>query len=95
MQKRLRKARQPKDLNQAAHAMMLRSTGQADSIPDMSRAQVTAFMRKMGRKGGKKGGKNRWAGVSAEERSKILSAAAKARWDKETTKDENGGREGI
>lgn len=95
MQKRSRKARQPKDVNQAAHAMMLRSTEQADSTPDLSRAQVTAFMRQMGRKGGKKGGKNRWAGVSAEDRSKILSAAAKTRWSKQKTKEENGDADGI
>jgi hypothetical protein len=34
----------------------------------------------LGRKGGKKGGKARWAGVSREERSRILRAASLARW---------------
>jgi len=36
----------------------------------------------LGRLGGKKGGRARWANVSAEERSRILSAAVKARWAK-------------
>ena len=34
----------------------------------------------LGKLGGKKGGKARWAGVSDEERSRILSQASKARW---------------
>ena len=36
----------------------------------------------LGRRGGKKGGKARWKGVSPEERSKVLSRAARARWKK-------------
>jgi hypothetical protein len=44
-------------------------------------------MRAMASKGGKKGGKNRWANVSTEDRSKALSAAAKARWGKEKEKE--------
>ncbi len=32
--------------------------------------------------GSKKGGKARWAGIPAEERSKILRKAALARWKK-------------
>jgi len=48
---------------------------------------VSRFMAAMGRRGGKKGGKSRWANVSQEERSKALSAAAKARWGKQTEKE--------
>jgi hypothetical protein len=68
--------------------MMLRSTGQTP--PDLSKSELSALMRKMGSKGGKKGGKNRWANVSAEDRSKALSAAAKARWGKQMAKDGDG-----
>lgn len=92
MQKRSRKPRQPRDVNQAAHEMMLRSTKGSDSTPpDLTRAEVLRFMRAMGSKGGKKGGKNRWNGVSAEERSKIALKAARARWGKQKAKDGDGG----
>ena len=36
----------------------------------------------LGKKGGKTGGVNRWKGVSAEERSRILRAAVMKRWAK-------------
>jgi hypothetical protein len=58
MQKRSRKPRQPKDVNQAAFAMVTRS--ETVDKPKMSRAEVLQFMRTMGSKGGKKGGKNHW-----------------------------------
>ncbi len=64
--------------------MVARSTEDStESAPKFNRAEVLRFMRAMGSKGGRKGGKNRWANVSAEERSKALSAAAKARWGKQ------------
>jgi hypothetical protein len=88
MQKRSRTPRQPKDVNQAAFAMVARSTDNAtESAPRFNRAEVLRFMRAMASKGGKKGGKNRWANVSTEDRSKALSAAAKARWGKEKEKE--------
>jgi hypothetical protein len=34
----------------------------------------------LGKKGGKTGGVNRWKGVSAEDRSRILRAAVMKRW---------------
>ena len=37
---------------------------------------------RLGRRGGLKGGRARWANVSAEERSRILREAARARWAK-------------
>lgn len=40
----------------------------------------------LGRKGGKVGGKARWDGVSAEQRTEILRAAANARWSKSRPK---------
>ena len=53
--------------------------------PRRSRPALEAaleIVRAWGSKGGKIGGKARWDGVSAEERSRILSRAAKARWVK-------------
>jgi hypothetical protein len=68
--------------------MVARSTEDAsETPPKFNRADVLRFMRAMGSKGGKKGGKNRWANVSAEDRSKALSAAAKARWGKGKEKE--------
>jgi len=94
MQKRSRKPKQPKDVNQAAFAMVARSTATDDEPrPKLTKAEVSQFMRAMGSKGGKKGGKNRWAGISDEDRSKALSAAAKARWGKQNEK--SGGGDGI
>jgi hypothetical protein len=86
MQKRSRKPKQPRDVNQAAFAMVARSTEADTEAPGFGRAEVLRFMRAMGSKGGKKGGKERWANVSAEDRSKALSAAAKARWSKQKEK---------
>jgi hypothetical protein len=83
MQKRSRK--QPRDVNQAAHEMVARSTGQRESR--VSESDISRVMAAMGRRGGKTGGKNRWAGVSPEERTKALSAAAKARWGKQKAKE--------
>jgi hypothetical protein len=91
MQKRSCKPKQPRDINQAAFEMVVRSTGQA--APPVSEFEISRVMSAMGRRGGKKGGINRWAGVSAEDRSAALSATAKARWGKQ--KDKDGGRDGI
>jgi hypothetical protein len=80
MQKRLRKSNQPRDINQAAHAMVTRSTMDADSPPELNRTEILRFMREMGSKGGKKGGKARAAKLTPEERSASASLAARARW---------------
>ena len=59
-------------------------------IPDAdsaSKEEVSRFMTAMGRRGGLKGGKNRWNGMTPEQRSQAASAAANARWGKETAKD--------
>ncbi len=85
MQKRSRKPRQPRDINQAAFEMVARSTGQIE--PRLSDSDISRVMAAMGRRGGKKGGKNRWANVSSKERSEALSAAAKARWGKQKAKE--------
>jgi hypothetical protein len=43
-------------------------------------AAVMKAVRAWGSQGGKVGGKTRWAGVSAEDRSKHARMAAAARW---------------
>ena len=94
MQKRSRKPKQPRDVNQAAFEMVTRSTAEVEA-PKLTKAEISRLMTAMGRRGGKKGGKNRWSGVSTEERSAALSKAAKARWGKQKAKEGDGGREGI
>ena len=51
-------------------------------LDDMAKRKDPAAV-SLGRKGGKKGGRARWEGVSAKDRSRILRAAAVARWKKE------------
>ena len=48
----------------------------------MTKAEFSRFMAEIGRKGGKVGGKRRLVAMSPEERSRIASIAAKARWKK-------------
>jgi hypothetical protein len=51
-------------------------------LDDMGKRKNRAAV-SLGRMGGKKGGHARWEGVSAKDRSRILRAAAVARWKKE------------
>jgi len=76
MPKRLRKKRQPRDINQAAHEMVLRSTEQ------FTRSEISQFMAAMGSRGGKKGGKARAASMTPEQRSQSASKAARVKWAK-------------
>jgi hypothetical protein len=52
----------------------------------MRRDLISEVMREMGKKGGKaaggKGGRKRMAALSPEERKKLATKAAKARWAK-------------
>jgi len=48
----------------------------------MNKKQTSSYMTEIGRKGGKIGGKRRLVTMSPEERSRIASLAAKARWKK-------------
>lgn len=77
MPKRLRTSKkQPRNINQPAHEMVLRSTS------ELTRSEISLFMAAMGSKGGKKGGKARAAKMTAEEKSASASKAARARWAK-------------
>jgi hypothetical protein len=78
----------PTDVNEAAHLIIERSFEKLE--PDHREASrapvprsVSRFMSKNGRKGGRIGGKRRLKTMTAEDRSKIASNAAKARWDKQ------------
>jgi hypothetical protein len=57
----------------------MRLTGAAAPSPAAARKQMAAIL---GSRGGKKGGKARAAKLTAERRSEIARAAAKARWSK-------------
>jgi hypothetical protein len=48
----------------------------------MTKGEISAFMREMGRKGGKIGGKRRLETMTATERSTCAYNAARARWAK-------------
>ena len=65
------KPKRPRDANQLAHMIAGIATGSIDDSPKKSEDQ---------RRGGLKGGKARAAKLSPEERHKIASEAAKARW---------------
>lgn len=75
----------PSDPNQLAKWVVEKST---EEIPnsekptaEMSvRSDISAYMADIGRKGGKIGGKRRLKTMTKEERKKIASRAAKARW---------------
>jgi len=67
------------DVNEVAHQLVFRDT-QATEEP--TAAELSRVMAALGRKGGKVGGKRRMETMTAEQRTKIASKAAKARWKK-------------
>jgi hypothetical protein len=78
-------------VNRAAYEMVQRSTSERAeqpaeviiiSEPKPSKYDISAVMREMGRKGGQIGGKRRLETMTATERKKIATKAAKARWRK-------------
>ena len=80
MPKRSRKPRQPKDVNQAAFAMVARSTGQDAPEPKIAKSEISRIMAAMGKKGGKMSAKKRMERTTPEQRSNAASALANARW---------------
>jgi hypothetical protein len=75
----------PLDENQAAFAMVQRSTADPVERPAEkrpSKAEIARIMRVMGRRGGKIGGKRRLETMTEEERRAVALKAARARWDK-------------
>jgi hypothetical protein len=72
----------PRDTNLLAHKVLQIAIGddiEPQKPPDKGKDPAAVAL---GRKGGLKGGVERWKGVSKRERSKLLSKAAKARWQK-------------
>jgi hypothetical protein len=90
MQKRTSKkspTRRPTDVNLVAHILLQQSTQVKEpklvvpARPAVSKS-ISRIMAQMGSKGGKIGGKRRLETQTPEQRSKIASDAAKARWAK-------------
>lgn len=86
---KLKRNSRPSDVNQAAFAMVQRSTEQDESTktikvtlstPPPSKQDISRIMSAMGRKGGKKGGKRSMVTMTAEQRRDRALLAAKARW---------------
>ena len=78
MPKRIRKQR-PADPSQWAYQIVKESV---QDEPPTPAAQVSKVMAEMGRKGGKIGGKRRLTTLTKEERKRIATNAARARWKK-------------
>ena len=57
------------------------STASRDTPPKVT-ANISEYMAAIGRKGGKIGGKRRLITLSKEERKRIATSAARARWQK-------------
>jgi hypothetical protein len=85
MPKRLRNQRQPQDVNQAAHLMVDRSTGQDTPEPKITKSEISRIMAAMGKKGGKMSANKRMANTTPEQRSDAASALANARWHPKKT----------
>lgn len=79
------KGDRPKDPNQLAKWIVEKSTEEnptalEPSADVSSRADISAYMSKIGRKGGQIGGKRRLKTMTKEQRKKIASRADKTRW---------------
>jgi hypothetical protein len=79
MPKRIKQKKRPTNVNQFAHHLVERST--ESSVPSMP-FNLSEYMSDIGRKGGKIGGKRRLETMTATERKKVATRAAKARWKK-------------
>ena len=88
----LGKGKRPRDPNQLGKWIVERSTApeQPQTTPDKPilatgsslPSNVSEYMAAIGKKGGQIGGKRRLKTMTKEERSKIATRAAKARWKK-------------
>jgi len=80
------KGKRPRDPNQLAKWLVEQSTtDQPPHKPDptpVAPADLSAYMAAMGRKGGQIGGKRRLLTMTKEQRRKVATKAAKARWKK-------------
>jgi hypothetical protein len=87
MPKRVKKSRRKrtlsKDVNQRAAALVALTTGE----PTDFRGQLSEYMRQLGKKGGRKSGRTRKDWLPLEDRRRVASIAAKARWKKAREKE--------
>lgn len=74
-----KRSSKPRDLNSMAAAIVNQSTDPDDKGDDPYEGKNPAAV-ELGRLGGQKGGKARARKLSAEARSEIARAAARARW---------------
>lgn len=71
----MRSSKQKKDINQLAHSIVGKATG------NLSEAEIKSQAAKLlGRLGGLKGGKARASSLSKKRRKEIARKAAQARW---------------
>ena len=80
------KGKRPRDPNQLAKWVVENSTAEttpeAPAPPTPTPESLSAYMAAMGRKGGQIGGKRRLVTMTPEQRRKVATKAAKARWGK-------------
>ncbi len=77
------KAKRPRDTNQLAKLIVDVATGEVEPEPNHSLTELSVVIKAgAGAKAGKKGGPARAAALTPEERSRIASIAAQARWRK-------------
>jgi hypothetical protein len=80
-----KRLKRPRDPNQLAKMLLDIATGAIEDREPTHGPQKDPAAVSLGRRGGKKGGAARAAKLTAEERSAIATAAARARW-KSTSK---------
>lgn len=68
--------KRPRDPNQLAKSIVELATGESEKQPELTATEARA------KKGGTKGGPARAKKLTPEQRSKIASVAAQARWKK-------------
>jgi hypothetical protein len=71
------KQKRPTDVNQLADHLVELST---ESTPLSPPLNISEYMSEIGRKGGRIGGKRRLKTMTAAERKKVATKAARARW---------------
>lgn len=82
------KGKRPRDPNQLAKWIVDQSTSETPAPQEVQPAQaaaptdLSAYMAAIGRKGGQIGGKRRLKTMTKEQRRKVATKAAKARWKK-------------
>lgn len=83
MPKPVKKRTRSRDVNEIAFDLVQQTaalSGETPSAPAF-KAQLSAYMSKLGRKGGKASGAKRMENLTEERRREIASQAARKRWD--------------